>query len=175
MKSKFRKDSPAFRVSLTGIAAALTLTVSLLEKTVTAGLPLPPGVKPGLGNVAVMIICFSFGPVYAFSVILIKSAFMLIVSGVTSSFISFCGGFLSVTVMALIHTIAKDRTGPIWVSVTGAICHNTGQLIAASIIVESSLYLNYAPVLILSGVLCGVLTGIILRYTFPAVSRLIKK
>lgn len=174
MKNSFRRKSLPFRIALTGIASALTLVLSLLERTVTAGLPLPPGVKPGLGNVAVMIICFTFGPVYAFSVIIIKSAFIFIVSGITTAFISLCGGVLSVGLMALLHLVAGDRTGPVWVSVSGALAHNCGQLIAASIIVGSGLYLNYAPVLILSGVICGVLTGIILRYTFPAVARLIK-
>lgn len=174
MKRKMKKDSLSFRVALTGIFAALTVTVSLLERLVTATLPLPPGVKPGLGNVAVMLVCFLFGFGYAISIVLIKSLFMLIVSGISSAFISLCGGLLSITAMFLFRRLLKEKSGAIGTSVLGAVLHNTGQLFAASILVGSSLYLSYAPVLLVSAVVCGIITGIILRFTEPAVSKIIR-
>jgi len=174
MKKKIKKSSPAFRIAVTGIFSALALVISLLEKTVTAGLPLPPGVKPGLGNIAVMLVCFSFGISYALCIVVIKSGFMLLVSGVSAAFISLCGGLVSVIVMYFLHRLLKDRAGYLGISVIGAVFHNAGQMLAASILVRSAVYMTYAPVLGLAGVICGIITGIIMTFVAPAVSRAIK-
>ena len=173
MKKDKTNGISAFKVSLTGVFAALCVIVSLIERVVTAGLPLPPGIKPGLGNVCIMLVCFIFGPFYAFSIVLIKSFFLLLVSGVSGAFISVSGGILSVSVMYLLYRFCSRFFGSIGISVAGALSHNAGQLIAASVLVGSGLYINYAPVLLLSGTACGVLTGIILNFTEPAVKKYI--
>ena len=50
--------------------------------------------------------------------------------------------------------------------------HNLGQLAAASLLVGSALYLNWLPVLLLSGVGFGLLTGVILNAVMPALVKL---
>ena len=56
-----KKPTPAQRIAVTGLLAALTLALSFAERALCAALPLPPGVRPGLSNVAVMFACASLG------------------------------------------------------------------------------------------------------------------
>ena len=49
----------------------------------------------------------------------------------------------------------------IGVSVSGAIMHNVGQIIAAIFIMGSSAIIYYLPVLIIAGVITGIIIGIV--------------
>lgn len=156
-------------MTLTAILAAAALAVSFLERAVTAFLPLPPGIKPGLSNIVVMFVCSSLGLPYALAVALIKSGFVLLVSGTTAGFISLAGGLLSVlTMFALLKLNKKERFSFTGISVLSAVAHNAGQLAASSLTVGSALYLSYAPVLLVTGVLFGLITGTILNAVMPA-------
>ena len=60
-------------------------------------------------------------------------------------------------------------------SISGAIAHNMGQLIMASIIINSSFALYYFPVLIVSGAVMGSLTGILLKTLMPVLKYPLKE
>ena len=47
------------------------------------------------------------------------------------------------------------------ISVAGGVSHNIGQLIVASLIVENTSLLYYAPALLISGVVTGLLIGLL--------------
>ena len=49
----------------------------------------------------------------------------------------------------------------IGVSIAGAVCHNTGQIIVAIIVLENSKLGYYLPALIISGVIFGIVIGIV--------------
>ncbi|MEG0650472.1 MAG: Gx transporter family protein, partial [Oscillospiraceae bacterium] len=58
-------------------------------------------------------------------------------------------------------------------SVTGAVAHNIGQLIALSFVVTGSAYtVYYLPVLLISGVVMGSITSISLNAVMPALKKL---
>ena len=57
-------------------------------------------------------------------------------------------------------------------SVCGALAHNIGQLIGASIVLSSTLALTYAPVLIVSGLAMGLVTSSSLSALLPALGRM---
>ena len=57
-------------------------------------------------------------------------------------------------------------------AVAGALAHNLGQLAMVSLLLGTALSFYYLPVLLLSGLVMGTLTGTTLRYLMPALSRI---
>jgi len=51
----------------------------------------------------------------------------------------------------------------IGISMAGAVAHNIGQLLAASLLLQSSAVIYYLPVLLLTGIPTGILTGFLLN------------
>ena len=51
-------------------------------------------------------------------------------------------------------------------------CHYVGQISVAALILESSAVFYYLPVLMISGVGMGLLTGILLRQLLPHLNRI---
>lgn len=64
----------------------------------------------------------------------------------------------------------KD-VGIIGVSVGGAVSHNIGQIAVACMVVESRAVLGYLPVLMISAVITGTLTGIAAKYAIAALQK----
>ena len=160
------------KLAVAAMLAAAALAMSFLETTLTAGLPLPPGVKPGFSNIAVLFACASLGLPSALSVAAVKAGFTLLTAGPTASLLSLCGGLLSVLAMYFLLQIKHRRLSYAGVSALSAVAHNLGQLAAASALVGSALYLSWLPVLLLSGVGFGLLTGVILNAVMPALAKL---
>ena len=164
------KNSKTARLVLTGMLAAAALAVSFFERTAAGLLALPPGIKPGLSNIIVMFVCSALGLFAALATALIKSGFVFLISGAAAGFISLCGGVLSVAVMYLLikHMKKLSFSG---ISVISAVSHNMGQLFAASLIAGSPLYLAWAPALLISAVIFGLITGTILNCVMPAIEK----
>lgn len=169
IKKKGRK-SAATRVALDGILAALALALAFLEGLIPAVPFLPPGAKLGLANIAVMFAVLCVGYTDAIFLMLIKSGFVFLTKGASSFFMSISGGILSITAMILIVAISKKMkkdfsyTG---ISVICAVIHNIGQTAAAGIYTGTNLFTAYLPLLIITGILSGLITGIILKTVMP--------
>ena len=161
MKTKTQK------IALLGILGAQALALSFIENLLPAMPFLPPGVKLGLSNIVTMFTAGTMGFLPALAVTLIKSLFVLLTRGVTAFFMSFGGGFLSTVAMCLMIKLVKDRSGFIGVAVVSAVCHNIGQLTVSIIVTKTTAFVYYAPVLLISGVVMGVITGIILKAVMP--------
>ena len=155
-------------LTVSALLAAAALVMSFFERLLTAGLPLPPGVKPGFSNIAVMFACAAVGLPCALFIIIIKAGFAFLTAGGVAALLSLCGGLLSaLTMFALLKLKRKSMTYA-GVSVCGAVAHNLGQLAAASLLVGSALYLSWLPVLLVSGAVFGAVTGVILNAVMPA-------
>ena len=161
MKTKTQK------IALLGILSAQALALSFLENLLPAMPFLPPGVKLGLSNIVTMFTAGAMGFGSAFAVTLIKSLFVLLTRGVTAFFMSLGGGLLSTAAMCLIIRFAKNRFGYIGVAVVSAICHNLGQLAVSIIVTKTTAFVYYTPVLLLSGIVMGVITGAVLKAVMP--------
>ena len=161
-----RDDTAARSVAFLGLMFALAMALSLLESMIPALPMLPPGVKLGLSNIVTMY-C-------AFTVAALKSCFVLLLRGPAGASMSLAGGLLSVLVMRLLLLSKQMREQVPLVSIVGAISHNVGQLLAASVLLRSAAALYYLPVMILAGVGMGVLTGLTLRLVMPYFQRLSK-
>lgn len=155
---------------LTHLAMMLTLTVvlSIFESMIPSFAP--AGIKLGLANIAVMYGLIFYGRKEAVVLNVAKAALGFATRGATAGILSFCGGMLSIFVIIILGIIFKDKISYIILSVFGAIFHNVGQLIAVYFIMDNYNVFYLLPILIISGVVMGVITGILLKTLMPVLS-----
>ena len=155
-------------MTVSALLAAAALALSFFERLLTAGLPLPPGVKPGLSNIAVMFACAAVGLPAALMITAAKAGFAFLYSGAAAGLLSLCGGALSATTMFFLLRLPRERMTYTGISAVSAAAHNLGQLLAASLLAGGAVYLSYLPVLLAGGVVCGCVTGVILNAVMPS-------
>lgn len=158
-------------IVLTGILFAAAVVLSLIENMIQLPV-IAPGVKLGLSNIAVMFALFFLGKQKAFLLALLKAMFVFITRGAVACVLSLCGGLLSVSVMALMLIIFKDKVSYLTISMTGSVFHNFGQLAAVSLLYTSINLWVYLPVLLISGIAAGIVTSIILKVCLTALKKL---
>ena len=139
---------------LTAVAMVLSYVESLLP---SVGIP---GVKMGLANIAVIFALFRFGWKEAAALSLVRVGLVSLLFGSVGAMLySLAGAVLSLAVMALLRRI--DRFSTVGVSVAGGVAHNAGQILMAMLILQTKQLLGYLPVLAVSGIAGGVLTGLV--------------
>ena len=156
-----KRGSKTHEIALSGLLFALAMALSFVEgMLVIPGLM--PGMKLGLANIVVMYALFFMGGKQALMLDLLKALFVFLVSGWTAGFLSLCGGLFSLLVMWVLYYHFPVQ--PTWfiLSVCGALAHNVGQLLGASVILSSAMSLYYAPVMLVFGLIMGSLTSITL-------------
>ena len=153
-----------------GMLAALAMVLSALEGLIPPIPGMPPGSKLGLSNLATMYAAFSLGPVPALAVAVAKGLFAGITRGVVAMGMSLCGGLLSAAVMSLLLKAGKPF-GWVGIGIAGALCHNGGQLMLASLITGPAV-VGYAPFLVLFALPTGALTGLTLGIITPRLAKL---
>ena len=138
---------------LTAVAMILSYVESLLP---SVGIP---GVKMGLANSAVIFALFRFGWKEAAALSLVRVVLVSLLFGSVGAMLySLAGAVLSLAVMALLRRI--DRFSTAGISVAGGVAHNAGQILMAMLILQTKQLLGYLPVLAVSGIAGGVLTGL---------------
>lgn len=138
---------------LTAVAMILSYVESLLP---SVGIP---GVKMGLANIAVIFALFRFGWKEAAALSLVRVVLVSHLFGSVGAMLySLAGAVLSLAVMALLRRI--DRFSTVGISVAGGVAHNAGQILMAMLILQTKQLLGYLPVLAVSGIAGGVLTGL---------------
>jgi len=141
------------------------ILISLLELLIPVPIPVP-GVKLGLANI-ITIIAIVFLDLK--DVLLIVSTRCLVTAvlskGITALPFSLTGGILSALVMWLCYRKMSRWLSIKGISVAGAITHNVAQLSVASLILGESVLLYYLPVLMISAVVTGLITGFISELT----------
>ncbi|MCI8648742.1 MAG: Gx transporter family protein [Anaerotruncus sp.] len=161
----------ASRTALLGLLFALSLVLSLLEASISGLIPIP-GIKLGLSNIVTMYCLFCLGKREAFFIAALKSLFVLLTRGVVGAAMSFCGGVCSVAAMLLLTIVGKGRFSYTFTSVLGGVSHNAGQIGVAIVLLHSNLVVYYLPILAISGVLTGIITGFLLERLLPHLNRL---
>lgn len=138
---------------LTAVAMILSYVESLLP---SVGIP---GAKMGLANIAVIFALFRFGWKEAAALSLVRVVLVSLLFGSVGAMLySLAGAVLSLAVMALLRRI--DRFSTVGISVAGGVAHNAGQILMAMLILQTKQLLGYLPVLAVSGIAGGVLTGL---------------
>ena len=166
------KKNIAYKTALSAILCALALSMGFLESLIPPIPFLPPGAKPGFSNIITMFAAGSLGLPRTLMIVLVKGCFAFVTRGVTAGIMSLSGGILSAIAMFVLLRYGNKIFGLMGISVISALCHNTGQLIAAFFITNTSSIIYYAPALALFGIATGTVTGIIFRAVIPASDKL---
>lgn len=153
-----KKTLTARNIAMAGVLVALAFILSYVETLIPMNFGVP-GIKPGLANIASMTALCVIDWRMAAAVSIVR----VILSGLTFSGMSAMIYSLAGTALSLLTMIILKKTGRFSipaVSVAGGVAHNIGQIIVACIVLGRNV-LYYLPVLIISGLAAGLLTGFI--------------
>lgn len=141
-----------------GLMLALAVLFGYVETLLPSFFPVP-GIKIGLANLVItaVLYLFSFRAAAAVSVLRVLIIGFLFGS-LFSILYGLSGALFSLLAMELLKKTGKF--GIAGVSACGGVMHNTGQLIAAAIVLPGLPFLQYLPFLMLSGLFFGTVTGI---------------
>ncbi len=130
-------------------------------------LPIPfiaPGAKLGLANIVTLSAIYLLTFKQAAAVVLLRVILTAVTFGSLSSFLySLSGGVLSLLIMAGILKVFKGEISLMGVSVAGAVAHNIGQLVVATIMIHNVLIFTYMPILLIVAIPTGIFVGIVAR------------
>lgn len=146
-------------IAKTAILAALAIIFGYIESLFP--LPIPVyGVKVGISNGVILAALYMLAPAAAWGIMFIKTiCSALLFSGFSAFLYSVSGGILSVIIMQILKKSGKFSV--VGVSIAGGAAHNIGQLICASVVLNTINIFYYLPILIICGILSGAVIGII--------------
>ncbi len=149
------------RITWIGVLVSQALILQAVERL----LPIPqlaPGVKLGLANIITLVALNILPWTDAFLVMVLRSFLgALLGGGVSGVLFSLAGGILSFAAMSFLMKYKDVLFSIAAISVGGAFLHNVGQLLMASLIVESFNIFVYFPILAASALVTGFFTGVV--------------
>ena len=147
------------RLVLLALLTATALGLFVLELQLPAPLPVP-GAKLGLSNIVTVCVLFLYGRKEAAAVLVVRVLLGAVITGQLGALpYSLAGGALSLGVLMLLKPLLTDRQ--LWIAgVIGGFLHNLGQLGMAVLITRTPALFAYLPVLLLTGMGAGLLTGL---------------
>lgn len=153
------KSCRSYRVTLLAMCVAAAMLLSFVESRIPTFIPVP-GVRIGLANIAVLFALRRIGLPSAAAVSLVRVLISALLFGNVAALIyGLSGATLSLLSMYLLIRFCR-ALGTVGVSVAGGVMHNVGQLAAACLVMGTGV-LYYLPVLVISGTVAGVLTGLL--------------
>lgn len=145
------------------LLAAVAVVLGYFEGIIIAFMFLPPGIKLGLANTVLLYSVYLLGPGYSVILMILKVVLTGFMSGnLAAAFLySMGGGAMSLGMMLLVKKLGgNDKISIVGVSVVGAVFHNVGQLLVASLVVRTPGLMLYIFPLLISAVVTGVITGL---------------
>ena len=147
------------KIATSALMIALAMILSFVESQIPSFFPIP-GIKLGLANIAVIFALYRLSIKDAIVVSLIRVVVVSTLFGTSLTLAySLSGAVLSLLIMVLLKK--SDRFSIVGVSVAGGISHNIGQIIMAIILMHNSVISSYLPFLIISGIVTGVVIGLV--------------
>lgn len=162
------------KMVLLGILVSQALILHLIERMIPVPVPVP-GIKLGLANAISLMAIVLFGTKEAILVVALRTFLGSVFGGGISSFLySFIGGTISTLVMAVMYKKVGNLFSLPAISVVGAIFHNIGQILVASLIVQNMRLFYYLPVLMISAVITGLFIGFAVQYTLRPMKHILR-
>ena len=157
------------RLSYVTMLSALSIVINLFESWFIP--PVQFGIRFGLANIISLITIELFGIKELLIVnimrILIGSLLRGIIFG-SPFWISFGGILLSTIIIIILH---KLKTSLSFTSIMSAIFHSLGQVLIVSFIYRQSNVMMILPILLISSILTGCLTGFIAKECLKRLKR----
>lgn len=147
------------RLTELSLLTAAALIIFITELRFPDILPIP-GVKLGLANIITVYAVFRYAPKETAMLVTARLLLGAMFSGNISALIySASGAYLCLAGMLAVRNSIPQKY--IWLySVIGAILHNIGQILAAIAVTRTTAVLSYLPVLMVSGCITGLFTGL---------------
>ncbi|MBE6652883.1 MAG: Gx transporter family protein [Ruminococcaceae bacterium] len=149
----------AHKVAFLGLCTAVAMVFAWVESLLPPLIAAVPGIKLGLPNIAIIFILYRFGVKEAAAVSLTRIiAVSLLFGNPMTMAYSLAGGFLSLTVMAVLRK--WNILSIVGVSVAGGVLHNVGQILMAMLLLDTAELGYYMIVLAVTGTVSGVFIGL---------------
>ncbi len=147
---------------------SMLISAALVLHIVEGLIPIPvpvPGIKLGFANIITLITIMFFRFREVILLVVLRSLLASLFGGGISGFLfSVTGGLASAIVMWILYKKFSKYFSIIAISIIGAIFHNIGQLLVASIYISDFRIYGYLPVLMISSVITGFFIGVICKY-----------
>ncbi len=157
------------------LLAAQATVIAIIESFIPNLFAFAPGAKLGLSNIITMVAIFTLSKRDTFRVVTLRLLLTTLLTGTVSTFLySFAGSYLSFIGMVLIRYLGPKRVSFVGISVSGGVLFNIGQLIVASVIAGSFTVMLYLPILTFSGMLAGIVVGLIANYMMQNIASIEK-
>ncbi|MBD5132198.1 MAG: Gx transporter family protein [Clostridiales bacterium] len=162
---KTRKGAlDSHRITLLAFSVAVALVVAYIESALPPLMPIAPGAKLGLSNVAPLFALIVMGVPDAFIVMALKTLLgAFITGGVSGLMYSVPAGLVSLAIEVMLYKLLFDKTSIAMISLIGAVAFNCVQLVVASLVTGVNL-ISLLPLLMAAGVLAGAFTGLLTYY-----------
>ena len=147
------------QVSRYALLIALAMVLSWLESLVPVSAAVP-GMKLGLTNLVVIFALYRMRTADAAMISFIRVLLVSFTFGNAYAFAySMAGAVLSLFIMWILKKSGRFST--VGVSIAGGVGHNLGQVIVASLVLETEKIFFYLPVLMVSGIAAGICIGLL--------------
>ena len=149
----------AQRLTRNALLTGIALIIFVFELHLPALSPVP-GIKLGLSNIVTVYVMFALDPTDALTILSARILLGAFLSGNLSALMySAAGGLLCYLVMLGLRCFLSNKQ--IWIaSVIGAAAHNVGQISLAILITRTPALIAYLPILLCSGMMAGLFTGL---------------
>lgn len=160
------------KIAYIGLMIALAFVFSYIEFLLPIHIGIS-GVKLGLANLAIIVCLYTLGDKEAFLLSVIRIVLVgFTFANMSMMMYSLAGGILSFVIMWLAKKTNKlSMTG---VSVLGGVFHNVGQILLAMWVLETESLLYYLPVLMVSGIVAGVVIGLLGALIAKRIKKLVR-
>lgn len=151
------------KLTTLSLLSALALIIFVVESQLPPLAPVP-GIKMGLANIISLFAMFWMGRKEALAILIARIFLGSIFTGHAMTLLySLSGGLLAFTVIAIFYRTFSLKA--LWIpSMISGICHNIGQVLCAIWVTGTIAIVAYLPVLIISGCVTGLFTGLIAQY-----------
>ncbi len=151
------------KITVCAILVSLALVLAIVERGIPFELISPvPGIKIGLPNIITLFALFFLDLRSVFAIVILRCILVAILVGSFSSFaFSITGGIFALIIMIFLKKGYNNLFSMIGISIAGAAFHNIGQIIMACILLKSFSIFAYLPLLLLTSIATGLITGII--------------
>ncbi|MCI8955830.1 MAG: Gx transporter family protein [Eubacterium sp.] len=159
------------KIAVTSLFTAFAVILSYIETFIpVVGIP---GVKLGLANFSIVLALYLLGDREALIINVVRILLVGFMFGNMFAIVySLAGAGFSYIIMV---GAKKINLSIVTVAILGGVFHNIGQMIVAGMVVETYSILAYVPVLMFSGIITGMLIGILGLFVYNRVHKYIFK
>ena len=154
------------RIIFCALLSAVSLALFAVELLIPP-FPFCPAAKIGIANIVVLFMLTNkklFTVSDVFLVLIVRCILSALITGRLMSVIFSLAGGLSAILIMLVMRHCLSEKNIVSISISGAVFHNIAQILVAVCVYGTFSAFYFIPSLFVAGVLCGILTGLCVRF-----------